>query len=102
MLPKSVNIKGHKYKLYYKKINPDLMGACDKEKKHIYLNATHIKNAKEALDTLTHELCHAHIKEYNLDTVLSYEVEELICMMSEDIAKKLVPFIIANKKDFSG
>lgn len=100
MFPKFVNIKGQKYKVKFTKINPNLMGLCEKEQKLIFLNSTNLKSVDEMLITYCHELCHAFIHEYNLDTVVSYDIEELICMMSEDLARNVANFVKANKKAF--
>lgn len=76
------------------------MGLCEKEQKLIFLNSLNLKTLDDKLITFTHELCHAYIHEYNLDTVIPYDVEELICMMSEDIARHVAGFVKENKKAF--
>lgn len=98
-LPKKVNIKGISYKVINKIINPDLYGLCDKDNKAIYINKLNCKSTKKTLETYAHELCHAYIREHNLDMVISDEVEELICLAFEEVIFKCVPFIIENKKD---
>jgi hypothetical protein len=38
--------------------------------------------------------------ELNLDAVIPYDLEELICLMSESLAKDCAEYVIANKKAF--
>ena len=98
MFQKTVNIKGQKYKVAHKKIDPNYAGLCHKAEKYIHINSTHIKTPKEALPVYAHELCHAYLTEHNLDLFLSPEIEELVCLMIEDVADKVKDFVLENKK----
>jgi len=93
MFPKSVTVKGQKYKIDFKKIEPSYMGTCHKLDKQLHFNTDYIKTHKEALPIYAHELCHAYLHEYNLDVFISGEIEELICLMVEDIAEKVKDFV---------
>ena len=99
MLPKSVIVKGTKYKIILRKLSPELCGECCKQSKTIYIN-TFLKNPISIYETYVHELCHAYICEYNLDMVVSHEIEELFCMMFEDVTKNTAKFTIENKRLF--
>ena len=97
--PKSINIKGSNYKLKLSKLNSSLMGVCDKQLKEIHLSKS-INNLEDYFITYAHELCHAYIHELNLDAVIPYDLEELVCLMSENLAKDCAKFVMANKKEF--
>jgi Zn-dependent peptidase ImmA (M78 family) len=99
MFPKSVNVLGTKYKVLHKKINPNLLGLCDKDKKLIYINTGQSK--KEAIYTYYHELIHAIFRENNLDAIISDEMEELVCLATEKVLDAIAPVVINNKKEFS-
>ena len=97
--PKSLNIKGQKYKIKLSKLNSALMGVCDKQAKEIHISNS-INNLEDYFITYAHELCHAYMHELNLDAVIPYDLEELICLMSESLAKDCAEYVIANKKAF--
>ena len=94
------NVKGTKYKLICKDIDPTLLGVCDKENKKIYLNTQTIRNKTEYILTLAHELSHAYMREYNLDMIIDHSTEELFCMLLEDVVTQMIPEILKEKKYF--
>ena len=102
MLPKSINVKGVKYRITENlKDNDHLIGQCDRSKKTIRLNPSETKDQKFKIMVLAHELCHAYMHEYNLDKVIEPNLDEQICLMVEDIVKDLVPVIIESRKAIS-
>lgn len=74
-------IYGEKYTASYDELPPELAGLCDKNEKQIVIS----KNIddKHHMKTIVHEVTHGILHESALDTVVSNEVEELICMAVE-------------------
>ena len=88
-----VNIKGARYKIKLKKGlidgNYEYRGVCYKDKKVIEISTEH-ETGFDLIKTYAHELAHAYMHELNLDTVISRDNEELICMMVESIVMHFV------------
>ena len=97
--PKSVNCKGEKYKVKVTQLPMMYMGLCYKDRKEININSS-LKTVEEHLITYNHELTHAFMSELHLDMVVSHEIEELLCLLSECVSREIARFVIANKKDF--
>jgi hypothetical protein len=76
-------VKGVKYKVIYKKMD-SLHGECDQDKKIIYIDDNK-DTAKIACRIHAHELAHAYVKELLLDSVVSSDVQEMICNLVEDL-----------------
>ena len=90
-LPKTVDIKGTKYKLAQFKTAPDfpLLGECDTDGKIIKIYPEAIKfNGDDILRVLAHEIAHGVLNENNLSTVVfDSTIEELIVRSFDNLSK---------------
>lgn len=94
-----VSIKGQKYKVQIKDLGIDYAGLCYQDKKIIQISSE-IKDFKLFLKVYGHELCHAYIQELKLNHIMNSQVEELVCLMFEDVLDHIFHEIKINKKDF--
>lgn len=85
---KSLKIFGVKYKVTVDTLNGNVVGLCDKATKRLFVEEC-VADKDEAMKILVHEIHHALLHESNLDQVVSPEVEELLCLMSEKIVDLL-------------
>jgi hypothetical protein len=74
-------IYGEKYAAKYEELPPELAGLCDKNEKTLLIDKD--ISEKHHMKTIVHEVSHGLLHESAIDTVVSSEVEELICMMNE-------------------
>ena len=80
-IPKSVNVKGKKYKIIYSHLNESTAAECDKENKIIYLRKD---REKYLIEDLAHELMHAICREVAIDQVISPSMEQIL---AENVAQ---------------
>lgn len=83
---KPFNVFGEKYKITVDTLTPGIVGLCDKASKRIFIDSN-LKDKEFEISVMVHEATHALLHESNIDQVISPEVEEMICMMSEKLVK---------------
>jgi hypothetical protein len=88
-------VMGTTYKVVYKKLD-DLHGLCDQEKKIIYID-DNPDTSKIACRIYSHELAHAYVKELMIDSVVSHDVQEMICNLVEELVDKHVDVLMGIK-----
>lgn len=88
----TLNLKGQKYKVYFKKLPDHILGLCEKDNKKIFINTSCPRD--KIVATTAHEITHGLINELYLDQSLDHSQEEVICEMIAYIVDNFLEYFL--------